>query len=284
MKTRLLELLACPSCGGELRVTASEADPSGGEEILSGRLDCVGCQATFPIRGGVPRLMPPTISGEQEKTATAFGWQWQEFTELYDEYEAQFLDWIHPIQPEFFRDKVVLDAGCGNGRHAYYSARYGARELVAMDLSAAVETAYANMGRLPNAHVIQADIYHPPFKRTDGNGGPFDFIYSIVWTREQWSRPRIHQSAAHRSDEPHAAVMAAGGGVADVSRLSGCGEGRLPSNAWDAGLQAPPAERLSLQPLFLQLSAQLQHRLRPPPGASRPLPESRRVRGLVSPG
>jgi len=179
MKTRLLEMLACPRFGGELRVTASEADPSGGAEILSGRLDCVGCQATFPIRGGVPRLLPPTISGEQEKTATAFGWQWQEFTELYDEYEAQFLDWIHPIQPEFFRDKVVLDAGCGNGRHAYYSARYGARELVAMDLSAAVETAYENIGRLPNAHVIQADIYHPPFKRTDGNGGPFDFIYSI---------------------------------------------------------------------------------------------------------
>jgi len=177
MKARLVELLACPLCSGDLELhRTDEADLDG--EISQGSLECAACRSAFPIRDGVPRLLPPDLSATQEKTASAFGWQWQQFTELYDQYEAQFLDWIDPIQPEFFRDKVVLDAGCGNGRHAYYAARYGAREIVAMDLSAAVETAYANMGKLPNAHVIQGDIYNPPFKRS-GETGPFDFIYSI---------------------------------------------------------------------------------------------------------
>lgn len=177
MKPRLLDLLGCPLCGGAFELHRT-GDSDSDAEITQGSLECVACRSTFAIRDGVPRLLPPDLSATQEKTAHAFGWQWQQFTELYDQYEAQFLDWIEPIQPEFFRDKIVLDAGCGNGRHAYYAARYGAREIVAMDLSAAVETAYANMGKLPNAHVIQGDIYNPPFKRSGGMG-PFDFIYSI---------------------------------------------------------------------------------------------------------
>lgn len=178
MKPRLVELLACPSCGGALKLSNAKTDPELEGEIVTGELECESCAATFPVRGGVPRLLPPGLSAVTEKVSAAFGWQWQEFVELYDQYEAQFLDWIYPVQPDYFRDKVVLDAGCGNGRHAFYAARYGAREVIGMDLSDAVETAYANVGKLPNAHVIQGDIYHPPFARSE-TGGPFDFIYSI---------------------------------------------------------------------------------------------------------
>src|SRR5256885_11206967 len=102
-------------------------------------------------RTAIASIEPPAVV---ERTSAAFGWQWREFVELYDEYEAQFLDWIDPIQPEFFRDKAVLDAGCGNGRHAFYAARYEARDVVAMDLSDAVDTAYENIGKMPNAHVV----------------------------------------------------------------------------------------------------------------------------------
>ena len=174
MKPRLLDLLACPTCGGELQLSHAKQDPACPEEVLEAELACVECKARFAVRGGVPRLLPPNLPAVVERTSAAFGWQWQEFVELYDQYEAQFLDWINPLEPEFFRDKVVLDAGCGNGRHAFYAAKYGSREVVAMDLSEAVETAYANVGKMPNAHVVQGDIYHPPFKRAE-----FDFIYSI---------------------------------------------------------------------------------------------------------
>ena len=176
MKPRLVPMLACPSCGAALELREGERDRDG--EIATGELACRKCTACYAISNGVPRLLPPEPSRVSQQTAAAFGWQWREFVELYDEYEAQFLDWIHPIQPDFFRGKVVLDAGCGNGRHAFYAAWYGARDVVGMDLSDAVDTAYENIGKMPNAHVVQGDINHPPFARAD-EGGPFDFIYSI---------------------------------------------------------------------------------------------------------
>src|SRR6202049_748067 len=141
MKPRLMELIACPTCGAGLELRDATTDPESEDEIASGELVCRSCAARFSIRGGIPRLLAGSLSPVAERTSAAFGWQWQEFVELYDQYEAQFLDWIHPLQPEFFRDKVVLDAGCGNARHAFYAGKYGAREVVAMDLSDAVETA-----------------------------------------------------------------------------------------------------------------------------------------------
>ncbi len=171
MKPRLLAYLACPACAGRLRL---DADRTEKDEIIEGALTCEGCAVRYPIRRGVPRLVKLAISTDKAKTARAFGWQWQHFTEMHDQYESQFLDWIAPIGPDFFRDKLVLDAGCGIGRHAYFAARYGAKDIIGMDLSDAVETAQQNIGHLPNAHVVQADIYDPPFRQ-----GLFDFVYSI---------------------------------------------------------------------------------------------------------
>ena len=74
-------------------------------------------------------------------TAESFGWQWQHFTQADDKYEQQFLGWIAPVKPEFFKDKVVLEGGCGKGRHTQLAAQWGAREVIGVDLSAAVETA-----------------------------------------------------------------------------------------------------------------------------------------------
>jgi SAM-dependent methyltransferase len=175
MKERLVELLACPDCAGALEL---EVGRRRGDEIADGRLECTGCQRGFPIAQGIPRLLPKALSEEKRRTASAFGWEWKNYVEMHPEYEDQFLDWIWPTRPEFFEDKLVLDAGCGIGRHTHYAASYGARDVVAIDLSAAIETAYHNVGDLPNVHVVQADIYHPPFRRPAA-GGPFEFVYSI---------------------------------------------------------------------------------------------------------
>jgi SAM-dependent methyltransferase len=175
VKPRLVEYLACPICQGTLELEARD-DTAG--EIITGALCCRSSGHRFPIERGIPRLLPPALSIEKRKTAAAFGHEWRHFVELHPEYREQFLDWIKPIEPVFFRDKVVLDAGCGIGRHAYFACQFGARDVIAMDLSEAVETAYQNIGNLPQAHVIQADIYAAPF-RCPPEGGPFDFIYSI---------------------------------------------------------------------------------------------------------
>jgi SAM-dependent methyltransferase len=174
VRSELLDDLVCPTSGDALRLVGDDSDG----RVSDGMLECVVCNRTFPVEHGVPRLVPPDLVEQQRKTASAFGWQWQHFWEMHAEYEAQFLDWLDPIGAEFFRGKRVLDAGCGTGRHAHYAASYGASEVVAIDLSAAVDTARRNLAGFDNVDVVQGDPLHPPF-RTPANGGGFDFIYSI---------------------------------------------------------------------------------------------------------
>jgi SAM-dependent methyltransferase len=173
MQARLVEHLACPVCAGELALIIAETVSDG---VETGTLRCTACGASFPIERGIPRLAPSDLSTEQRRTAAAFGWQWQHFREMTPRFEEQFLDWIAPLGPPDFRDRLVLDAGCGIGRHAYFAAKYGARDVIAMDLSDAVETAKDVLAEFPNAHVVQGDLLRPPFRR---DPGAFDLVYSI---------------------------------------------------------------------------------------------------------
>lgn len=166
MKKALLDILACPICHGEIRLTERHSDG----EIVEGKLVCVGCGKKFPIIGGIPRLM---VDFQGASTAERFGYEWKHFPEISPVYEMQFLDWIKPITQSFFREKAILDAGCGKGRHLRIASRFGAKMVVGIDASEAVCVAYANTKDFPNVHVIQGDIYHPPLRRS------FDYIYSI---------------------------------------------------------------------------------------------------------
>ncbi len=170
MKLSLLTLLACRSCGGSFEVCSGRSD---GDEIVSGELTCRGCGASFPVVRGIPRFLPASLTEEQRATADAFGYEWTNYSELTDADKREFLGWIHPLGPSDFEGRVVLDGGCGKGRHIFLAAQFGAREVVGIDLSSAVESAYANTRSLPNVHVVQADIHNLPFAK------PFDLAYSI---------------------------------------------------------------------------------------------------------
>src|SRR5439155_10723843 len=120
-----------------------------GSEIIGGKLSCADCSRAYPIIDGIPRLLPDNLSAEKQATAAGFGYSWKAFAHLDEAYEQQFLDWIKPVSREFFKDKFVLDAGCGKGRHSWCAARFGAREVIGIDLSEAVEVAYQNTRSLP---------------------------------------------------------------------------------------------------------------------------------------
>jgi len=141
---------------------------------MEGKLGCDACSRTFPISRGIPRFAAlEEVEAEKASTAENFGWQWQHFTHEDERYAEQFLGWIAPVQPEFFRDKIVLEGGCGKGRHTQLAARWGAREVVGIDLSAAVETAFASTRDLENVHILQADIYKLPLAPV------FDYAFSV---------------------------------------------------------------------------------------------------------
>lgn len=171
MKETLNQYLSCPACERALEVSATERE---GNEIITGVIRCSSCPRDWPIVRGVPRFAA-IDQVEQDKAATAekFGWQWQHFTQFDERYEEQFLAWIAPVTKDFFKDKVVLEGGCGKGRHTQLAAQFGARDVIGIDLSAAVETAFAATRALPNAHIVQADIYNLPFARV------FDYAFSV---------------------------------------------------------------------------------------------------------
>ncbi|HXT64930.1 MAG TPA: methyltransferase domain-containing protein [Pyrinomonadaceae bacterium] len=172
MKRSVLEYLACPSCGGDIKLASTTEEE--GIEILTGRLECTSCRKTFSIVRGVPRFADlPNLEEDKRATAESFGWSWQEFSQEDAKYAQQFLDWIAPVTADFFAGKVVLEGGCGKGRHTRRIAGWGAKDIVAVDLSDAVEVAFAATRDLPNAHIIQADIFHLPLRRV------FDYAFSV---------------------------------------------------------------------------------------------------------
>ncbi len=169
MKDTLLALLACPECHADLSARVTRRDQT---EIMEGFLDCDGCSRVVPITRGVPRFAEEQTE-VQEQTAAAFGYEWTRYSELAARYKQQFLDWLRPIDAAYFQGKTVLEGGCGKGRHTALAAEFGAAAVVAIDLSEAVDAAYANTRHLPNAHIVQGDLNHPPVKPV------FDYAFSI---------------------------------------------------------------------------------------------------------
>jgi len=172
MRERLLDLLACPTCGGDILLAYASAYDD--KEIIEGVLTCKKCTREYRIIRGVPRFAD-LGKIEEDKAATVgnFGWQWTNFTQEDKRYDEQLLGWLQPVKPDFFRGKVVLEGGCGKGRHTKLAAAWGATDVVGIDLGNAVESAFALTRDLPNVHIVQCDIYRLPLKRV------FDYAFSV---------------------------------------------------------------------------------------------------------
>jgi len=169
VKKRLLDLLACPDCKQELHM---EQDVGSGEELSEGILRCHAGHS-FPVTRGIPRFVPAEFYAE------SFGFQWNRFSKVQldchsntTESEETFYEKTG-FEPESLPGQLILDAGTGAGRFAEVLTRKKA-EVVGIDLSTAIDAAYSNLGERPNVHLVQADIFHLPFKERT-----FDRIFSI---------------------------------------------------------------------------------------------------------
>jgi len=56
MKKDLMDILVCPVCKGELKLSVDEENEA---EIVTGSLYCAKCDATYPIAETIPNLLPP---------------------------------------------------------------------------------------------------------------------------------------------------------------------------------------------------------------------------------
>lgn len=212
MQRALLPLLACPRCEGDTLelVVFRQHQVFGREEIQDGVLTCTGCQTFFPISQYIPRFLADQATRDPEfyrryaleleevrkafrdflqeteparwklqlATIRNFGFEWTVWNKF---------GWNDAVKVEQTRaifeykvlkrvaelsGKMVLDAGCGNGRYTAVAAEYGGT-VIGVDLSHAVDSAWENLGANSHVYLVQGDIFHPPFKK-----GVFDFVFS----------------------------------------------------------------------------------------------------------
>lgn len=172
-------------------------------EIVQGKLVSSESKIEYPIINGIPRILPSDllspllkdvhfdflhrygsrftafggldyrVENEKVKTVQAFGYQWRKFVDNYDYFKEIFLSFTRPFMDEGdFDSKLMLEVGCGSGRPAVAACSMGA-EVVGMDISEAVDSAYQQSLLQPLLHVVQGDAYAPPFRPV------FDVVYSV---------------------------------------------------------------------------------------------------------
>lgn len=175
MKIEAVPHFACSHCRASLDLVIAESkEVSGSTEVITGELKCNSCHHSYAITRGVPRFVEAEQTTPQNlETGERFGVAWHEFSRMDARYERQFFDWVFPVGPEFFKGKVILEAGCGKGRHAEIVSRCGADAIFAIDIGPAADIAYHNVGHMPNVHIVQCDILNLPFKPE------FDAAFSV---------------------------------------------------------------------------------------------------------
>lgn len=89
-----------------------------------------------------------------------FGFEWNKYNFLDENYKLQFERWVFPFTKNDFQGKKVLDAGCGMGRNSFYALGWGVSSIIAFDYDMrSVEAAKRNLADFKNAEVFYKSIY-----------------------------------------------------------------------------------------------------------------------------
>lgn len=164
MRADLLPLLRCPVTGSALTLENAAMAPNG--LIQSGMLVAEGNPAhRYPVVRGVPRFVPQAGPASTESVA-AFGDQWNHFN--YNEFVHNFTGAMARVfgGMTYFKGKVVVDAGAGAGMQSRWIAEAGAKHVIALELSHAVDGVIAQnlQGLEGTVDVIQCSIDAIPLR------------------------------------------------------------------------------------------------------------------------
>ena len=176
MKEELINILCCPVCKIDLNLEVKEGKRS---NIIHGNFRCKSCDNFYEINHDIPYFKPRIDhKGISNQFKTYSHW----FEEMHDDESItnienrEFFYESLRIDSEAFNNKIILDAGCGNGRFSYVTSSYKPKLLVSFDLSKGLGKAKEAIQRnYPEANIafVQGDITTPPFKKE-----AFDIIFS----------------------------------------------------------------------------------------------------------
>lgn len=167
----MLRYLACPETGEPLTLAELREERDG--HVIEGALVSERSGRRYPIRHGVPLLLPDTVDDVEQQTAARFDTQWKHWRSTHDYYRRQLLDWIAPVDERAFAGRTVFEGGCGKGRHSALVGAFGPEDVVSLDLGESVFVAFENTRHLPNVHVVMGDLLRPPVEPV------FDVAFSI---------------------------------------------------------------------------------------------------------
>src|SRR3990167_10001967 len=98
--------------------------------------------------------------------------EWYEQWKLLEDNELfLFEDWIYPNKIEDFRDKEVLEVGCGGGQHTSFVAPF-AKHITAIDLNT-IDIAKERNKKLSNITFLEEDILKMNLEKK------FDYVFSV---------------------------------------------------------------------------------------------------------
>ena len=108
-------------------------------------------------------------------TPERFGYAWNIASKIEKNNELQFLNWTKVIKNKnYWKDKNILDAGCGIGRNTYWPIKYGCKSAVAFDMDErTIIAAKNNLKKFNQVKIKKLSIYKIPFENK------FDISFSI---------------------------------------------------------------------------------------------------------
>jgi 2-polyprenyl-3-methyl-5-hydroxy-6-metoxy-1,4-benzoquinol methylase len=150
----LSDLIACPHCHGDLKKTSTD-------------YTCLRCQQRYPVVDEIPRFLPALSEDEQQVKRSFHLEQGRYLDSRHLHFRPELVEqWLQDVKlpAQFFKGKVVLDAGCGSGRWTYAMAQLGAT-VVAVDFTdSGVQVTHQATRDMDHVAVLQGSIFSLPFK------------------------------------------------------------------------------------------------------------------------
>lgn len=169
MLKEAIDFFVCPSCKSNFTLEISQTKKN---RVKEGTLSCTNCSNKYEIINFIPRFVT------NEEYVSSFGDEWHLFKDVKNTRPDMSKDEMSKylnLNKEDIENKHILEIGCGAGPYLDISAKeYKAKHIIGVDLSRAVDAAYENVGELENVTIIQANLFHLPFKEES-----FDLIYSL---------------------------------------------------------------------------------------------------------
>jgi uncharacterized protein YbaR (Trm112 family) len=159
-----LSLIADPQTKTPLKLKNEQYK---GGLIISGVLEAEN-GSKYPIVNGIPRF----LEDKDRTSVESFGDQWNYLNFI--DFKAQWLN--HTVKHTFgsvdyFKDKIIVDAGGGSGAQTRWFLEYGAKHVILLELSNSVdEVVKNNLEGFDNVDVVQCSIDQPPILNSSVKG------------------------------------------------------------------------------------------------------------------